>query len=210
MVRASIAGLVSPLLACATTTGDTQEPALPTSRSELARQLIEAGIVRVPVEGIVDGFRRLALDRARANIEALEAQLESIDPVRREVVRQRLEEMPTRFEADLERFLDSIDFQDLTLDLYGPRYAERFEVEELQAILRFYRSPAGQAFARENALISRSATSELAARMEPTLAGFMRQWFDEQLQDLRLGAEPNAGRSGDATRVPAGVPAGRE
>jgi hypothetical protein len=113
-------------------------------------------------------------------------------------VRQRLEAMPTRFEADLERFLESIDFEDLTLEIYGPRYAERFEVEDLQAILRFYRSPAGQAFARENALISRSATSELAARMEPTLAGFMRQWFEEQLQDLRSGAIPEPSSAGPA------------
>lgn len=177
------------------------------SRSELARELIEAGIVRVQVEGIVDGFRRLALDRALANIETLEARLESIDPVRREVVRRRLEAMPARFEADLGRFLESIDFEDLTLEIYGPRYAERFEVAELQAILRFYRSPAGQTFARENASISRSATSELAARMEPTLAGFMRQWFEEQLQDLRSGAEsePGVGGSGEASRSPAGA-----
>lgn len=153
--------------------------------------------MRVQVEGIVDGFRRLALDRALANIDALEAQLESVDPTGREVVRQRLEAMPARFEADLQRFLDSIDFEDLTQELYAPLYADRFDVEELQAILRFYRSPAGQAFARENARISRTATSELAARMEPTLAGFMRQWFEEQLQDLRSGArrESSAGPS---------------
>lgn len=197
-------GLVSSLLACAGTTAGTQGqgPPLPTSRSELARELIEAGIVRVSVEGIVDGFRRLALERALANIEALEAQLESIDPVRREVVRQRLEAMPGRFEADLERFLDSIDFEDLTQEIYGPRYAERFEVEDLQAILRFYRSPAGQAFARENALISRSATSELAARMEPTLAGFMRQWFEAELQEVRSGVAPEPSSGGPAVGRP--------
>ena len=201
-----VVGLVPALLACAGTTGEAPEPALPTDRSELARELIETGIVRVPVEGIVDGFRRLALDRALTNIETLETRLESIDPVQREVVRQRLEAMPARFEADLERFLDSIDFEDLALEIYGPRYAESLEVEELQAILRFYRSPAGQAFARENALISRSATSELAARMEPTLARFMRQWFEEQLQDLRDGAapEPSFGGPGEGSGSPGG------
>lgn len=205
-----VVGLTSFLLACAGTSGGTQEPELPTSRSELARQLIEAGVVRVQVEGIVDGFRRLVLERASTNIETLETRLESVDPVQREVVRQRLEAMPARFKADLERFLDSIDFEDLILEIYGPRYAERFEVEELQAILRFYRSPAGQAFARENALISRSATSELAARMEPTLAGFMRQWFEEQLQDLRSGTapEPSVGGAGSGSRRPGG--SGRE
>jgi len=198
-VEALVAGLLVTLLACAGSTGSPTEPALPTSRPELARELIEAGIVRVQVEGIVDGFRRLALDRALANVEALEARLESVDPAGREVLRQRLEAMPGRFEADLQRFLDSIDFEDLTQEIYGPLYADRFDVEELQAILRFYRSPAGQAFARENAQISRTATSELAARMEPTLAGFMRQWFEEQLQDLRSGArrEPNAGGASD-------------
>jgi hypothetical protein len=54
----------------------------------------------------------------------------------------------------------------------------------LQAILRFYRSPAGQRFAEENALVGATGTAQLADRLQTTLESFMRQWFDEQLRGL--------------------------
>jgi len=196
-MRMLCAGILVAVLGCAGGASPPPEPPLPTSRSELARALIDAGVVRASVAGVVDGFRRLAIERARANVEALETRLESVAPERREVIRRRLDEMPARFEEDLEAFLGSIDFDDLARDLYTPLYSERFEVAELQAILRFYRSPAGQAFARENAEIVRIGTAELAGRLEPTLAAFMREWFETRLRGLQSEIDPGleGGRS---------------
>lgn len=147
-------------------------------------------MVRASMTIVVDGFRRLATERVRANVAALEQELESVAPARRELVRRRLDEMPAVFEAELDVFLESIDFEDLAREIYAPLYAERFEVEELRSILRFYRSPAGQAFAREHARIGQAGTAELAARLEPTLAAFMRQWFAERLQGIQSELEP--------------------
>ena len=163
---------------------------MPTSRAELGRALVEAGAVRASVTRVVEGFRGLAAARVESNVEALEAQLDRLPPARRDRVRETLDEMPGLFENDLAHFLGSIDFDELTRDIYPPIYADRFEVEELQAILRFYRSPAGQAFARESASIHAAGTSEIAARLESTLETFMRQWFDRQLAGLQAELAP--------------------
>lgn len=189
-------------LACA---GGSSGPAadassLPTSRSELARRIVEAGAARGSVAEVVEGFRALAIERVEANVRALEAQLEKLPAERRESVRGRLTAMPSRFETDLDAFLGSIDFESLAVDLFAPAYSERFSVEELQAILRFYRSPAGAAFARENAGVQSAGTAELAARLETTLENFMRQWFDDQLQGVPSGAGPGAVDAGSTPR----------
>lgn len=172
-------------LACAGGASGPTDASMPADRAELARELVEEGLVRAAMERIVEGFRRVAIERIEANVAALEAQLESNAPERRELARQSLDEMPIRFAAEVDAFLGSIDFEDLALDLYAPLYAERFEVEELQAILRFYRSPAGRAFARERPAIDSAGTAELAARLEATLEGFMREWFAEEMRALQ-------------------------
>jgi hypothetical protein len=180
--------------------------ALPTSRSELARGIVEAGAARGSVAEVVEGFRGLAIERVGANVRALEAQLGKLPAERREGVRGRLAAMPSRFETDLDAFLASIDFEGLAVDLFAPAYAERFSVEELQAILRFYRSPAGAAFARESAGVQSAGTAELASRLETTLENFMRQWFDDQLQGVQPGAGPAPTDGGSLPRSGASEP----
>ena len=185
-------------LACAEAPSSPSEPPLALTRSELARALVEAGAVRVSLERLVESFRGLAIARIEANVEALEKQLEQLPPDQRELARTRLDAMPARFEGDLGVFLESVDFDSLALEIYQPLYAEHFEVEELQAILRFYRSPAGQAFARANPRVGGAGTAELAARLEPSLETFMRQWFDRELQGLQSQLAPG----GDGSERP--------
>ena len=188
--RAVWLGWLIASLGCAGTPSSPAEDSIPTSRAELARALVEAGVVRESVSQIVTHFRELASARVEANVETLESELEQLPADRRDRARSTLVAMPARFEGDLTAFLESIDFEGLAIEIYHPIYADRFDVDELQAILRFYRSPAGQAFAREEASIGAVGTAELAARLESTLETFMRQWFDQQLRGLQVELAP--------------------
>jgi len=146
---------------------------------------VRAGAIQWEVDRVVEGFRRLARERAAENFAALETELEGLPADRRARGLAFTSGMPDRLEGDLGVFLDSIDFDALGAELFAPLFEARLSRAELAALLGFYRSPAGRAWLRERTSIADAASGELVARMEPTMETFMRQWFDEELGRLR-------------------------
>jgi hypothetical protein len=76
-----------------------------------------------------------------------------------------LDRMQTQINAVIDRALD----WDAIQPLYMKLYRESFTQEEMNGMLKFYRTPAGQAMLKKLPLLMQNTMTEISAMMKPTI-----------------------------------------
>jgi len=113
----------------------------------------------------------------------------ALEPAEREALAEQLSDFDAFAALFVRRFPREIDLDAVVIEAYVPLYDRHFEEAELEAIVAFYRSPAGRKMARVVPLLVQDGLTRTRDLIEPQLMRVVGKVFAERRQALFEGSD---------------------
>jgi len=107
-----------------------------------------------------------------------------LEPTERDALEKQLSDFDAFAVAFVARFPREIDLDGALVEAYVPLYDRHFEEKELEAIVEFYRSPAGRKMIRVLPLLVQEGVTRTMELIQPQLMRVVGRVFAERRQEL--------------------------
>lgn len=147
-------------------------------------ELVELSVGPESSKPIVRQFLRELQPHYGALVQEVLQSEQDLEPEQRAALEQQLSDFDAFARAFVARFEQQVDLGGVLLEAYLPLYDRHFDEPELEAIVGFYRSPAGRKMIRVLPLLLQEGASSTMELIQPRLMRVVGQVLAERRQEL--------------------------
>ncbi len=170
-----LAGVLAPLAGTAE---------ISATKTALVVELVEISAGPEASVPVVRQFLQELQPHYAALVEDVMTAEQDLEPVQRAALTRQLSDFDAFAVAFVERFPNEVDLDGVLAEAYLPLYDRHFEEQELEAIVGFYRSPAGRKMVRVLPVLVNEGVTRTMELIQPQLMRVVGRVLAERRQAL--------------------------